>query len=283
MLVFNKVEDIQYHIYNLKRNGKIIGFVPTMGALHEGHLSLIRRSRTECDITVASIFVNPTQFNDQKDFDKYPRMNEADSQMLEKSGCDILFLPDVEEMYQNSLLEVQPFDIGYLDTILEGAKRPGHYQGVATIVEKLFLSVIPDKVFMGLKDFQQVKVIEKLVRDKDMSIEIIGCPTLREANGLAMSSRNTRLSEDGKQKAGDIYQVLEFIQKNRGKDNPERVLAQAKEMIVSKGYWDLEYLELRHAHDLSEIDMGQWQEGVNYVALYAGWLEGVRLIDNLSL
>ncbi len=282
MLVFNKVEDIQYHIYDLKLNSKIIGFVPTMGALHEGHLSLIRRSKTECDITVASIFVNPTQFNDQKDFDKYPRMNEADSQMLEKSGCDILFLPDVEEMYQNSLLEVQPFDIGYLDTILEGAKRPGHYQGVATIVEKLFLSVLPDKVFMGLKDFQQVKVIEKLVRDKNMSIEIIGCPTLREANGLAMSSRNMRLSEDGKQKAGDIYQVLEFIQKNRGQDNPERVLAQAKEMIVSKGYWDLEYLELRHAHDLSEIDLKQWLEGVNYVALYAGWLEGVRLIDNLS-
>lgn len=283
MLVFNKVEDLQYHIYDLKRNGKIIGFAPTMGALHEGHLSLIRRSKTECDITVASIFVNPTQFNDQKDFDKYPRMNEADSQMLEKSGCDVLFLPDVEEMYQNSLLEVQPYDIGYLDTILEGAKRPGHYQGVATIVEKLFLSVLPDKVFMGLKDFQQVKVIEKLVRDKDMSIEIIGCPTLREANELAMSSRNTRLSEDGKQKAGDIYQVLEFIQKNRGKDNPERVLAQAKEMIVSKGYWDLEYLELRHAHDLSEIDMEQWQEDIDYVALYAGWLEGVRLIDNLSL
>ncbi|MCE2962595.1 MAG: pantoate--beta-alanine ligase [Chitinophagales bacterium] len=283
MLVFNTVEDIQYHIYDLKSNGKTIGFVPTMGALHEGHLSLIRRSKAECDITVASIFVNPTQFNDQKDFDKYPRMNEADSQMLEKSGCDVLFLPDVVEMYQNSLLEVQPFDIGYLDTILEGAKRPGHYQGVATIVEKLFLSVLPDKVFMGLKDFQQVKVIEKLVRDKNMQIEIIGCPTLRETNGLAMSSRNMRLSEDGKQKASDIYQVLVYIKKHRTKDNPERVLAQAKEMIASKGYWNLEYLELRHAHDLSEIDMEQWQEGVNYVALYAGWLEGVRLIDNMSL
>jgi pantoate--beta-alanine ligase len=254
-----------------------------MGALHEGHLSLIQRSKTECDITVASIFVNPTQFNDKKDFDKYPRTNEVDSLMLDKSRCDILFLPNVEEMYQNSHLEVQPFDIGYLDTILEGAKRPGHYQGVATIVEKLFLSVKPDKVYMGLKDFQQVKVVEKLVRDKSMPIEIVGCPTLREVNGLAMSSRNMRLSEDGKQKAGDIYQVLEFIQKHRTIDSPESVLDQAKEMIVSKGYWELEYLELRHAHDLSEIDMEQWQEGVNYVALFAGWLEGVRLIDNLSL
>lgn len=282
MLVFKKVDDIQRHILNLRGQGKTIGFVPTMGALHQGHLSLIDRSRAECNITVASIFVNPTQFNDQKDFDKYPRMNEADSQMLEQSGCDILFLPDVEEMYQNSLLEVQPFDIGFLDTILEGAKRPEHYQGVATIVEKLFLSVVPYRVYMGLKDFQQIKVIEKLVRDKKMSIEIIGCPTLRETNGLAMSSRNMRLSEEGKQKAGDIYQVLEYIKKNRAIDSPERVLAMAKEMIVSKGYWDLEYLELRHAHDLSEINMEQWQEGVNYVALYAGWLEGVRLIDNMN-
>jgi pantoate--beta-alanine ligase len=281
--VFNKLEDIQSHIHQLKENGKIIGFVPTMGALHKGHLSLIRRSKSECDITVASIFVNPTQFNDKKDFDKYPRMNEADIDLLEKSNCDLLFLPDVEEMYQNTKLEVQPFDIGYLDTILEGAKRPGHYQGVATIVEKLFLSVLPDKVYMGLKDFQQVKVIEKLVRDKNLQIEIIGCPTLREPNGLAMSSRNMRLSEDGKQKAGDIYQVLEYIKKNRAIYTPEIVLAQAKNMIASKGYWDLEYLELRHAHDLSEIDLKQWQEGVDYVALYAGWLEGVRLIDNLSL
>lgn len=282
MLVFKKVDDIQRHILNLRGQGKTIGFVPTMGALHQGHLSLIDRSRVECDITVASIFVNPTQFNDQKDFDKYPRMNDADSQMLEQSGCDILFLPDVEEMYQNSLLEVQPFDIGFLDTILEGAKRPGHYQGVATIVEKLLLSVVPDRVYMGLKDFQQVKVIEKLVRDKKMSIEIIGCPTLRETNGLAMSSRNMRLSEEGKQKAGDIYQVLEFIQKHRAIDTPERVLAQAKEMIVAKGYWDLEYLELRNAYDLSEVDMTKWSEDIDYVILYAAWLEGVRLIDNMN-
>lgn len=283
MLVFHKVEDIQNHIQSLKSNGKTIGFVPTMGALHQGHLSLIECSKTECNLTVASIFVNPTQFNDPKDYDKYPRMTDSDSQLLRENGCDILFLPSVDEMYQHPLLGITPLDIGYLDTILEGAKRPGHYRGVATIVEKLFLAVQPDKVYMGLKDFQQVKVIEKLVLDKNMSIEIIGCPTLRESNGLAMSSRNMRLSEDGKQKAGDIYHVLEFIQKHRAVDTPERVLAQAKEMIVSKGYWDLEYLELRNAHDLSEIDKQQWQEGIDYVALYAGWIEGVRLIDNLSL
>jgi pantoate--beta-alanine ligase len=261
----------------------VIGFVPTMGALHEGHLSLIERSKAECSLTLASIFVNPTQFNDPKDYDKYPRMTDSDSQILREHGCDILFMPSVDEMYQHPLLEISPLDIGYLDTILEGAKRPGHYQGVATIVEKLFLAVRPDKVYMGLKDFQQVKVIEKLIRDKYMPIKIVGCPTLREPNGLAMSSRNMRLSEDGKQKAGDIYQVLDFIQKHRAIDTPEIVLAQAKAMIAYKDYWDLEYLELRHAQDLSEIDQKHWQEGLDYVALYAGWLEGVRQIDNLCL
>ena len=283
MEIFYTVNELRAYFQNQKELGIVIGFVPTMGALHQGHISLIERSKAECQLTVASIFVNPTQFNDPKDYDKYPRMTETDGQMLREHGCDILFLPSVDEMYQHPLLEVSPLNIGYLDTILEGAKRPGHYQGVATIVEKLFLAVQSDKVYMGLKDFQQVKVIEKLVRDKNMPIKIIGCPTLREPNGLAMSSRNMRLSEDGKQKAGAIYQVLEFIEKHRAIDTPEIVLAQAKDMIASKDYWDLEYLELRHAQDLSEIDQKHWQEGLDYAALYAGWLEGVRLIDNLCL
>ena len=283
MLVFNKVEEIQNHIHDLRRDGKTIGFVPTMGALHEGHLSLILRSISECDITVASIFVNPTQFNDKKDFEKYPRMNEADSQMLEKSGCDILFLPDVAEMYQNSLLVVQPFDIGYLDTILEGTRRPRHYQGVATIVEKLFLSVLPDKVYMGLKDFQQVKVIEKLVRDKNMQIDIIGCPTLREANGLAMSSRNMRLSEEGKERAREIYLALRYILENKNMKTPQEVVDTAITKYLANDYWEIEYLELRNAFDLSEVDMTKWNDDNEYVVLYAGWLEGVRLIDNLCL
>ncbi len=283
MLVFNKVEEIQNHIHDLRRDGKTIGFVPTMGALHEGHLSLILRSKTECNITVASIFVNPTQFNDKKDFEKYPRMNGADSQMLEKSGCDILFLPDVAEMYQNSLLVVQPFDIGYLDTILEGARRPSHYQGVVTIVEKLFLSVLPDMVYMGLKDFQQVKVIEKLVRDKNMQIDIIGCPTLREANGLAMSSRNMRLSEEGKAHAGDIYLALHFILENKNTKTPREIFDTAITQYLDKDYWEIEYLELRNAYDLSEVNTMKWADDISYVLLYAGWLEGVRLIDNLCL
>ena len=220
MQIYHTVNDIRAYIDRQKEVGMVIGFVPTMGALHQGHLSLIEYSKAECNLTVASIFVNPTQFNDPKDYDKYPRMTDSDSQMLKENGCDILFLPSVDEMYQHPLLEITPLDIGYLDTILEGAKRPGHYRGVATIVEKLFLSVQPDKVYMGLKDFQQVKVIEKLVLDKNMSIEIKGCPTLRESNGLAMSSRNMRLNENERSRSAIIFQTLSFIKNNAGKSTP---------------------------------------------------------------
>jgi len=280
--IFQKVNDLRAHIQKQKELGMSIGFVPTMGALHQGHLSLVQRSKNECDLTIASIFVNPTQFNNTNDFNKYPRTTETDSQQLMQTHCDILFLPRVVEMYAHPLLDIAPLEIGYLDTILEGAMRPGHYQGVATIVEKLLLSVLPDRMYLGLKDFQQVKVIEKLVSDRKMPIKIVGCPTLREDNGLAMSSRNMRLSYEGKQKAGDIHQALEYIYKNLSIDSPELAIAKAKDFILSKGYWELEYLELRNAKDLSEIDLQLWQQDAVYVALFAGWLEQVRLIDNIS-
>ena len=282
MRIFQKVNDLRAHIQKQKELGMSIGFVPTMGALHQGHLSLVQRSKNECDLTIASIFVNPTQFNNTNDFNKYPRTTETDSQQLMQTHCDILFLPRVVEMYAHPLLDIAPLEIGYLDTILEGAMRPGHYQGVATIVEKLLLSVLPDRMYLGLKDFQQVKVIEKLVSDRKMPIKIVGCPTLREDNGLAMSSRNMRLSYEGKQKAGDIHQALEYIYKNLSIDSPELAIAKAKDFILSKGYWELEYLELRNAKDLSEIDLQLWQQDAVYVALFAGWLEQVRLIDNIS-
>lgn len=258
-----------------------LGFVPTMGALHEGHLSLIKTSQAICSHTLASIFVNPTQFNDPKDFEKYPRTTESDIAALQSIQCDALFLPSVEEMYQNPLLSVEPFDIGYLDTILEGAKRPGHYQGVATIVEKLFKAVQPHKVFMGLKDFQQVKVVEKLVMARKFPLEIIGCPTLREANGLAMSSRNMRLPETAKEKASCIYRCLSYTIENKGQKTPLEILEKAKTLHLNLPELTLEYLELRNAQDLSEISMDKWGDHISYVALFAGWLEGVRLIDNM--
>lgn len=282
MHIYRRVEDIQKEISRLKQLGKTVGFVPTMGALHQGHLSLIKQCRAESDLTVASVFVNPTQFNDPNDFEKYPRTNEADIALLESSACDILFLPAVEEMYQNSNLDVAPLDIGYLDSILEGAQRPGHYQGVSTIVEKLFKAVLPDMVFLGLKDFQQVKVIEKLIRDRILPIKVVGCPTIREPNGLAMSSRNIRLTDGGRARAGEIYQALQFIEKNKGKKTPQSLISDALHTYFSPDYWQVEYLELRNSFDLSEVDRNQWERNLNYVILFAGWLEGVRLIDNIS-
>ncbi len=224
MKIISTVNEMQSFILNEKKKGLRIGFVPTMGALHQGHISLISKSKSEMDITVASIFVNPTQFNDPKDFDKYPRTTAIDTEILTASHCDVLFLPDVAEMYQNPILEVEDFDIGFLDTILEGKNRPGHYKGVVKIVEKLFKSVLPDNVYMGLKDFQQVKVIEKLVLDKKLPIKIIGCPTLRESNGLAMSSRNMRLSNQGREDAGIIFKAFNQVKNQLCVSNPQDVL-----------------------------------------------------------
>lgn len=283
MIIFQKVSEIQNFVLQKKKQGYRIGFIPTMGALHEGHLSLISRSKAENGLTVASIFINPTQFNDKKDFEKYPRMVELDVQKLESVECDILFLPSVEEMYENKLLDSELIDIGYLDSILEGDKRPGHYKGVITIVEKLFKAVHPDNVYMGLKDYQQVKVVEKLVRDKKIKIKIIGCDTYREANGLAMSSRNMRLTEQGRVLAGCIYSALSYIKSQKNQYSPKEVLHKTIEKYLNIPEITVEYLELRNAYDLSEVPMNLWEEDIRYVALFAGKLEDVRLIDNLEL
>jgi pantoate--beta-alanine ligase len=283
MKLIYKTTELKNYLDSKKSQNLKIGFVPTMGALHQGHLSLINRAKSENDVVVSSIFVNPTQFNDPKDFDKYPRTIDSDAYLLESVNCDILFLPDVEEMYQNPNLAVEPIDIGYLDTILEGEKRPGHYIGVVTIVEKLLLAVCPDSIYMGLKDYQQVKVVEKLIRDKNMNTKVIGCPTLREENGLAMSSRNVRLSDEGKIIAGNIYKTLQFIKENVCVSNPSDILEKAKSKFLINSEIEIEYLELRNAYDLSEVSSKIWIDDINYVVLFAGWLEGVRLIDNLEL
>jgi pantoate--beta-alanine ligase len=282
MKLIYKVSELRYYLDSTKSQNQKIGYVPTMGALHLGHLSLIEKAKSENEIVVASIFVNPTQFNDPKDFEKYPRTIESDIKLLESVNCNILFLPEVEEMYENPELSVNPIDIGYLDTILEGAKRPGHYRGVVTVVEKLLLTVQPDTIYMGLKDYQQVKVVEKLIRDKKIPTKLIGCPTLRETNGLAMSSRNTRLSSDGKEKAGDIFQVLSYVKDQLCVSNPKNIIEKARLKLLNLN-WDIEYLELRNAYDLSEVSEKIWLDDIKYVVLFAGWLEGVRLIDNLEL
>jgi pantoate--beta-alanine ligase len=275
------VTDLQKRIDQYKSENLSIGFIPTMGALHAGHISLLAKSKKECDIAVVSIFVNPTQFNNQLDFEKYPRLLEEDGKLLEASNCDVLFIPSVKEMYENPNLQVHTIDIGYLDTILEGAKRPGHYQGVVTIVEKLLLALKPDKIYLGLKDFQQVKVIEYLIAVKRLPTKVIGCATLRESNGLAMSSRNMRLTASGKEVGSNLYQALLHIANNKNKKDPKSILAESAKALENYPI-ELEYLELRNGSDLTEVPMNEWRENANYVILIAAWVEGVRLIDNLE-
>lgn len=283
MQIINTVDEIMNLVDLKKSSGSNIGFIPTMGALHLGHLSLIERAKLDCDFIIVSIFVNPTQFNNSKDFEKYPRTLDSDILYLKSVNCDILFLPTVNEMYDNVKLNTIEFNLGYLDTILEGAMRPGHYQGVVTIVEKLLLSIRPDYLYMGLKDYQQVKVVEKLVRDKFIKTNVIGCPTLREVHGLAMSSRNVRLSDKGREDAGEIYRALSFVQNNLCISNPKDIIERAKKEFFNNSNWEIEYLELRNAYDLSEVSDKIWQDDLRYVVLFAGWIEGVRLIDNLEL
>lgn len=282
MIIIDKVAQIKSLITEKKNKKLSIGFVPTMGALHQGHLSLIHRAKRECDIVVASIFVNPTQFNDPKDYEKYPRTLDSDCTMLENEGCHILFAPIKDEMYQNVDLEVEPIDLGFLDQTLEGTMRPGHYQGVVTIVEKLFKAVLPDKVYMGLKDYQQVMVIKKLVAMRDLPIEIVGCPTLREPDGLAMSSRNMRLSPEERVFSLQISKALYHIIQNKNQKNPEIILEETIKLFFDHPIFRLEYLELRNAEDLTEISLSSWNHEMKYVVLIAVFVGEIRLIDNMT-
>lgn len=281
MKIIHQYAEMKREVALLRSQDKTIGFVPTMGAIHAGHISLVEQSASVSDVTIVSIFVNPTQFNNQEDFLKYPRIVEEDSLKLFASSCDILFLPSVADMYDNPDLITEPIDLGYLDTILEGAMRPGHYQGVVTIVEKLIRTVEPSNVFMGLKDYQQVKVVEYLVKTKELPTQIVGCHTLREPNGLAMSSRNMRLSEEGRSEAALIYQILQGIQENSMNHTVDQILTEAKMMMSAHPQFSLEYIEIRDATDLSEVSDVLTNDH-SYVALIACWLEGVRLIDNVE-
>jgi len=206
MKVVRRISELKQLISAYKSEGKSIGFIPTMGALHDGHVSLLNRSRSVCAISVVSIYVNPSQFNQSSDFNSYPRNEQADLYQLKLHKCDIAFLPIVEEIEKRPL----PTDVelGTLENVMEGAKRPGHFKGVIEIVYRLFDCVCPDKAFFGEKDFQQIMVVRKMVADTKLEVEIVDCDIKREQSGLAMSSRNVRLSEGGKTKAAQIYKVL---------------------------------------------------------------------------
>lgn len=251
-----------------------------MGALHEGHLFLIKDARRIADIVVCSIFVNPTQFNDPADLEKYPRPEENDLQLLREIKCDIAFLPTVEEMYPETQ-ESWELDLGNLEQVWEGEKRPGHFQGVSQIVYKLFGLVEPDVACFGQKDFQQVMVIQRLIDIKKLPIALHICPTVRNEDGLALSSRNLRLSATGKNKAEVLYRALTHI-KEYFQQRPLQVLQQeALDIIQQEGAVEVEYLAICEARSLQEVDHIDPEK--KHVALLAAWLEGVRLIDNMLL
>jgi pantoate--beta-alanine ligase len=251
-----------------------------MGALHAGHLSLIEQCKKQTGLTICSIFVNPVQFNNSEDFKKYPITIEKDILFLENHGCDILFLPDEKEMYPDAASRDRHFDLGYLETILEGKFRPGHFQGVCLIVEKLLNMVNPDYLFIGQKDFQQCLVIKRLIAIMKEEIKVIVCPTLREKNGLAMSSRNLRFKPDEKELASELSQSLQLIKKNLTATNFSELKKNAIIHLENAGF-KIEYLELAKAENLELTQV--YESSKDHVILVAAYLSDVRLIDNILI
>ena len=277
MIVYRTKIDLTGHLLSLQNEGKSIGLVPTMGALHQGHMSLVEKAAAENDVVVVTIFVNPTQFNDPSDLDLYPRTLDQDLELLRQLEADLVFVPAIKEMYPDE--ETQVFDLGGLDKVMEGKHRPGHFNGVAQIVSKLFLMIRPHRAYFGQKDFQQLVVIRRLVEILDMNLTIVSCPIIREKDGLAMSSRNTRLSKEERKLAPFIYETLVHASELMDALSP----SQLKEWVIlqfkKQGALELEYFEI--VEDKGLIPVNKWDEEVNKVACLAVLLGGVRLIDNL--
>jgi pantoate--beta-alanine ligase len=263
-----------------KATGKSFGFVPTMGALHAGHLTLLHRSKRETDKTICSIFVNPTQFNDPADFSKYPITLEDDIRMLEMTGVDILFLPDVHEIYPEGTASLETYDLGRMDQLLEGRQRPGHFQGVCQVVHRLLSVTRPDVLFMGRKDFQQCMVIRRLIHLKSIPVRLEICDTVREADGLAMSSRNMRLSPDDRSTAPILYDVLNRLKRGLDAGPLESRLRAGREALAAAGF-RVDYLEICRTTDLEPVT--EWDGHTPITALAAAFLGEVRLIDNIDL
>ena len=280
MILFKKATDINNHLLQISKLDNSIGFVPTMGALHPGHISLIGTSKQACSETVCSIFINPAQFNDSKDFEKYPNTIEKDIDALEKAGCDVLFLPSVSEMYPNGTQHVQTYDLGYLETVLEGKYRPGHFQGVCLVMQRLLTIIPSNQLYLGQKDYQQCMVIKKLVELENIKTTINICPTLRETSGLAMSSRNMRLSDKDKKQALKIFETLSYL-KNNIRPGSLTALKQVAVNNLNDAGFKVDYAEIADADNLEIIE--QWDGQTKLVALAAAFLGNVRLIDNLLL
>ena len=280
MKVFHKIVELQNELFADRKQGKKVGLVPTMGALHEGHASLVKRSVTENDITVVSVFVNPTQFNDPKDLKTYPRTVEADCALLESVGADYVFVPSVEEMYPTP--DTRSFEFPPVSTVMEGAHRPGHFNGVCQVVSRLFYIVRPDRAYFGEKDWQQIAVIKAMVRQLKLTVQIVECPIVRDADGLARSSRNALLSADERAIAPEIFKALgesvEYAKAHTVKETHDHAVEQINAV---KGL-DVEYFEIVDGNTLQPVN--DWTDSgyvVGCITVYCG-ARPVRLIDHIK-
>lgn len=280
MLIFHTVQQLQNYLSQQKQKELTTGFVPTMGALHPGHLSLIEQSKKATDLTICSIFVNPTQFNDPKDFEKYPVTISTDVELLLKAGVHVLFLPSVKEIYPKGINERPHYDLGFLETVLEGKYRPGHFQGVYQVMHRLLSIANADHLFMGQKDYQQCMVISHLLEAEKIPTKLHIAPTLRETDGLAMSSRNVRLTKEQRQTAVAISQTLNQMKKQLQPGSLLKITENATDFLASKGF-RVDYTEIAHAQTLQIVD--NWNGTDPLVALIAAYLGEVRLIDNMQL
>lgn len=278
MILFHKTKDLTNYLCLEKEKNKTIGFVPTMGALHQGHISLITVAQKQAAIIVCSIFVNPTQFNDPNDFKKYPKTMEQDIYQLEKAGCTVVFLPDANEIYPNGIKNNHYFDLGYIETILDGEYRAGHFQGVCQVVHKLIELVLPDFLYLGEKDYQQCLVLKKMAADYFPTLKIVVCPTQREADGLAMSSRNMRLNKEERSKAPKLYETLQMIKNSIKPGNIAELKNNAVQYLTLQGF-TIDYIEVADSFTLKL--MNDWDGKETFIILIAAFLNEVRLIDNL--
>ena len=273
------ITETQIAIQKQISEGKTIGFVPTMGALHAGHITLIRRAAAENDFVVVSIFVNPIQFNNPDDLAKYPRNLEADKQQLEGTGCNLVFAPTADEMYPDP--DLTEFDFGQLDKVMEGKFRPGHFKGVAIVVKRLFEIVTPHKAYFGEKDFQQLAIIKMMVSMLQMPVEIVPCPIVREADGLAMSSRNARLTPEERAEAPVIHKALLAVKENYSWFIPDGIKQLVTGEIQENHYFRVEYVGVVNAETLLPFE--DWQDVEHAVVCVAAYIGKVRLIDNIVL
>lgn len=278
MKLVKTISELQQQLAEYGKHGSI-GFVPTMGALHKGHLSLVEKARDENKTVVASIFVNPTQFNDPKDLQRYPRDIDADLKLLAPTGCDIVFAPEPEEIYPEP--DTRKFDFGELETVMEGKHRPGHFNGVAQVVSKLFDIVKPDRAYFGQKDFQQLAVIKQLVKQLQLPVEIMACPIIREESGLAMSSRNQLLSSEQRENAAVINETLRKAKKLSGEKSVEELTEWVTVTINKNPLLDVEYFEVVDDENLQPVK--SWKDSGTKVGCIAVYCGKIRLIDNIVL